>query len=156
MRWHGSVESARVVETNPCVTLELKEENHSVEISWRLFNQRCMALIEIDHVDDDVTAEGEISYQIKNIPEIAIKNINAEMAILKWFRILYHRVTRIAVLLAALVFSVLLYLGDETIKPWLHVGALPLSILLGQYLGWYIPLLVRVKRNPYSRLMAAE
>ena len=156
LRWHGSVESSRVVKTNPRVTLELKKEEHSVEIFWRLFNQRCMALIEINHSDDNVTADGEISYQIKNIPEIEVKNITAERAILKWFRILNHGVTRIAVILAALVFSALLYMGDETIGSWLFVGAPPLSILLGQYLGWYVVLFVRVKRNPYSKLMATD
>ena len=95
-----------------------------------------MALIEIEHTDDAVTAEGEISYQIKNVPEIETRNMTGESVIIERCEILSYIATRIVVTLTVVLFSVLLYFGDEKLGPWVPDALLPLSILLGQYLGW--------------------
>ena len=112
--------------------------------------------IEIEHTDDAVIPEAEISYQIKNVPEIEEKNITGEHAIIRWHGILNHIATRIVVALTATLFSALLYFGDEKLGSWVPVVAMLLSILLGQYMGWLVLLFVRVKRNPYSRLIAIK
>ena len=49
LQWQGSgkILSARVIATSPPVNLQLLREDNILEVSWKLFNQSCMALIEI-------------------------------------------------------------------------------------------------------------
>jgi len=141
------------MDPRPRVNLELEIKESALAIRWPLFNQGCMALIEMEQVGTSV--EPDISYQIKNIPEIRVKNLLGERTVLRWFRALNHWLTRILVAFLASVFIALVPSGDGSDVSWAS-PMMVLTVLLLQYAGWSCLLFIRVKRNPYSKLIAAR
>ncbi len=72
LRWRapGRIIKASVVVSRPEVVLELATDQDALDISWRLFNQRCMALIDVLCDANNDASRGSISGQIRNIPVV--------------------------------------------------------------------------------------
>lgn len=77
LKWEGlgTVLGARVVVTDPPVDLSLNIQEREVEISWPIFNQGCMSLVEILCEGGGRNEQGELLGQIRNIPEIDKKRV---------------------------------------------------------------------------------
>ena len=71
----GSILSARVVETDPPVELILSVDANRLEIRWRLFNQKCKALIEVLCEGGSEEERGHLTGQIRNIPKVEEKGL---------------------------------------------------------------------------------
>ena len=174
-KWEGpgKVLSAKIIASNPPVDLKLKIENNEVEISWSLFNQKCIALIEILCEGGSTDEKGKISGQIRNIPAIEIKTVTViseneyinrlkstmqlttpkylypitKIFLNKWF-IRWNR-WFLTLYIAALPLIILGVIVEDTGAPsWvLSVGiVLSAAIIFG---------IIMFKKNPYARLVAS-
>ena len=85
----GKILSAKVVNTNPPVELDVRVSGECAIFRWQLFNQRCQALVEILCDADENMNDGHVSAQIKGIPEVKSRAIQFvdEEAILRMNKI---------------------------------------------------------------------
>jgi len=172
----GKVLSALVVASKPTVELYLKTDENEVEISWPLFNQKCMALIEILCEGGSTDKIGKITGQIRNIPAIEEKRISvADEA-----EQINQMKSRMQLLTPNFLQSInQFFLNKFFLNKWalksnryfiaIYVGGLPLFIsfiFLGYFPGnnWIIGIgvlftfftlfiTIRGFRNPYSHLL---
>jgi hypothetical protein len=72
----GPILSSRVIASAPPVALQLNPEGKDLEISWSLFNPRCMALIEVLCETSTLDDSGKVSAQIRNVTTIEEKKIS--------------------------------------------------------------------------------
>lgn len=78
LRWTGpgAILSARVAKTQPPVALTLNVDGRSVQISWSLFNPRCMALLDILCECRGAADKGSLHGQIRRVTSLEVKEIS--------------------------------------------------------------------------------
>lgn len=159
LQWQGSgkILSAKVIATNPPVKLQLSREGNILEISWKLFNQSCMALIEILCEASIKDSSGKISGEIRNIPIIEEKEVPSPSLftlpklIEPNFRpyIMVRKIIQLLSLYAAVTPTIIsiAFTTDGTAPVW----TIPIGLFLSALIIWVI---FKLGRNPYAKLIA--
>ena len=171
----GTIFDARVVTTMPEVKLDIRLSNRDMEVSWALFNQSCQAFIEVICESESESDGGNITGQIKKVPEIKVKDINHfdEEEIRKRIRKNISRSPRIFRYLnlenmsiyslryfrqlGALYLAVFLGMLGFTISEYLLEFQIKIDALIGiSFAASVMLLFLYLVRNPYSKLLRSR
>lgn len=160
LKWRGSgrVLEAKVLATNPPVRLQFERKKETVSISWRLFNQGCKALIEIEsETDVNDTTDGLSWYQIKALPTIKQETISIkdhQIALRDWRYVKsWWAILLISLILVAMV---AMRLNFQTLGIGFQLLDTLMLFIVALWFGLSIGYMIRFLSNPYLEFLQIE